>query len=160
MESSTGFGTTRLFRTDARLAFAVLNHLRYQALNRMFGVSRQQANVLTFALLVSAADGTYEAARRIGATRLPVPGPYAALGAVGLRDAALGVAGPSTRQVPGAATLLALAIVGALAAPSLRRTAHTMRAAERRLRAAEHRVRRERIRRYAAARDSTRASGT
>jgi hypothetical protein len=160
MDSSTGIGTSRLFRNDARLAFAVLNHLRYQALNRVFGVSRQQANVLTFALLLSGADGTYEAARRIGLTRLHVPGPYAALGAVGLRDAALGVAGPSTRQVPGASTLLALAIAGALAAPSLRRTAHTMRAAERRLRAAEHRVRRERIRRYVAARDSTRASGT
>lgn len=160
MESSTEFGTIRLFRTDARLAFAVLNHLRYQALNRVFGTSREQANVLTVALLVSAADGTFEAARRISRKRLHVSGADAALGAVALRDAALGVAGPSTRQVPGAATLLALAILGGLAGPSLRWTAQGMRAAERRFRAAEERVRRERIRRYAAARDSARASAT
>jgi hypothetical protein len=42
MDSSTGFGTTRLLRTDARLAFAVLNHLRYQTMNSLFGVSREQ----------------------------------------------------------------------------------------------------------------------
>ena len=135
----------------------MLNHLRYQALNRAFGTSRDQANVLTVVLLLSAADGTYEAARRIRG-RLRVSGTDAALGAFTLREAALGVAGPSARLVPGAGTLLALAILGGLAGPSLRRTAHRMRTAEQRLRGAEHRVRSERIRRYAAARDHARAS--
>ena len=40
MEASAGFGTSQLFFTDSRLALAVLNHLRYQALNRAFGMSR------------------------------------------------------------------------------------------------------------------------
>ena len=160
MDSSAGFGTTQLLRTDARLAFALLNHLRYQALNRVFGLSREQANVLTVVLLAGAADGTYEAARRVSGMRLGVSGADAALGAIALRDATLGVAVPSARKLPGGGTLLALAILGGLAAPGLRRTAHTMRAAERRLRGAEGRVRRERIRRYAAARDSARASAT
>jgi hypothetical protein len=151
MESNAGFGTSKLFVTDSRLAFAVLNHLRYQALNRVFGVSRDQANVLTVVLLVGAADGAYEAARRISGMRLRVSGTDAAIGAFALRDAALGIAGPSTRQVPGAGTLLALAILGGLAAPGLRRTAHRMRAAE-------ERVRRERIRRYVAAQGRGRAS--
>ena len=146
MEASAGFGTAQLFRTDSLLALSVLNHLRYRALHRVFGLSREQANVLTVVLLLGAADGTYAAARRIGGMRLHVSGADAALGAIALREAALGVAGPSVRQVPGAGTLLALAILGGLAAPGLRRRAQ-------RIRAAEERIRRERIRRYVAARD-------
>jgi hypothetical protein len=156
MEASAEFGTPQLFRSDSRLAFAVLNHLRYQALNRVFGISRDQANVLTVVLLLSAADGTYEAVRRVSGMRLRVDGTDAGLGMIALRDAVLGVAGPSARQVPGAGTLLAMAILGGLAAPSLRRAAQSMRAAEQRLRGAEKRVRRERIRRYVAARDHVR----
>ena len=129
----------------------MLNHLRHQALNRALGASRDQANVLTVVLLLGAADGTYEAARRISGMRLRVSGADAALGAFTLREAALGVAGPSVRQVPGGATLLALAILGGLAAPSLRRSGQ-------RIRAAETRVRHERIGRYVAAQDRWRTS--
>jgi hypothetical protein len=150
-EARSGFGAPELFLTDFRLALLVLNNVRHRALNRVFGMSREQANVLTFVLLASAADGTYEAARRISGVRLRVSGTDAALGGIALREAALGIAGPSVRQVPGAGTLLAFAILGGLAAPSLRRTAQ-------RLRAAEERVRRERIERYVAARDRLRAS--
>ncbi|HEY6692397.1 MAG TPA: hypothetical protein VI006_06070 [Solirubrobacteraceae bacterium] len=153
-EPSAGFGTAQLLHADSRLALAVLNHLRYRALNRVFGMSRDQVNLLTVVLLLSAADGAYEAARRISGMRLRVSGAGAGFGVIALREAVLGVAGPSTRQVPGAGTLLSLAILGGLAAPTLRRTAHTVRAAEQRLRATEERVRRERIRRYAAARAS------
>ena len=151
METSAEFGTVQLAYTDSRLALSVLNHLRYQALNRVFGTSREQANVLTVVLLLGAADGTYEAARRISGMRLHVSGADAALGGIALRDAALTIAGPRVRQVPHAGTLLALGILGGLVAPGLRRRAQ-------RLRAAEDRVRRERIRRYAAARDRVRAS--
>jgi hypothetical protein len=158
MEARPEFGAGQLFLTDSRLAFAVLNHLRYQALNRVFGVSRDQANVLTVVLLLGAADGAYEAARRISGMRPHVSGTDAALGAFALRDAALGVAGPSGREVPGFGTLVAFAMLGGFAAPGLRRTAQRMRAAEQRVRAAEERVRRERIRRYLAARDRVRAS--
>ena len=40
-ESSAGFGTSKLFLADSRLVLAVLDHLRYQGLNRVFGVSRE-----------------------------------------------------------------------------------------------------------------------
>src|SRR4051794_14450143 len=142
------FGTPQLLLTDSRLAFTVLNHLRYQALERVFGTSRAQANALTVVLLLGAADSAYEAARRIRAMRLR--GYDAGLGAAALRDATLGIAGPSARAVPGFATLVAFALLGGLAAPGLRRTAHRMRAAERRMRSA-------RIARYAALRDRARA---
>ena len=149
METSARFGAPQLFLSDSRLVLAVLNHLRYQALNRVFGTSREQANVLTVVLLLGAADGAYEAARRIGGMRLRVSD--AGLGAIALREAGLGLAGPSARAVPGFGALVAFALLGGLAAPALRRMAQRMRAAERR-------VRRERIRRYAAERDRLRAN--
>jgi hypothetical protein len=57
MKTDVGFGKSELFLTDARLALGVLNHLRYQALNRAFGTSREQANVLTAIVVLGAADG-------------------------------------------------------------------------------------------------------
>ena len=158
MEASPGFGTSQLFLTDSRLVLAVLNHLRYQALNRTLGVSREQANALTAVLLLGAADGAYASARRLSGMRVRMSRTDAALGAVAMRDVALGVAGPTARAVPGAGTLVAFAILGGIAAPGLRRTAHRMRAAEQRLRAAEERVRRARIGRYLAAQERGRAS--
>jgi hypothetical protein len=149
METKAQFGTPQLFLTDSRLVLTVLNHLRYQALNRVFGTSREQANALTFVLLLGAADGTYEAARRISGMRLRMSD--AGLGGIALREAAFGVAGPSARAVPGFGALVAFALLGGLAAPGLRRMAKRMRAAERR-------VRRERIRRYATARDGLRTN--
>lgn len=151
MEASPRFGTSELFITDSRLVLGVLNHLRYQALNRVFGVSREQANLVTAALLLGAADGSYEVARRLTRARLPVTGTDAAFGAIALRDAMLSVAGPSARAVPRFGTLVAIAILGGIAAPGLRRTSQRMRTAE-------QRVRSERIQRYAAARDRVRPS--
>ena len=158
MEANARFGTSQLFFTDSRLAFAVLNHLRYQALNRAFGVSREQANVVTLVLLLGAADGAYEATRRITGMRPHVSGTDAALGAIALRDASLGLAGPNVRAIPGFAALVAFAILGGFAVPAVRRTVHRMRAAEQRLRGFEQRVRRERIRRYTDAQDRARSS--
>ena len=105
-------------------------------------------------VLLSAADGAYEAARRITRMRLRVSGTDAAMGGFALREAGLRVAGPAARDIPGFPTLVALGIIGGLAAPSLRRTAQRMRAGEQRLRAAEARIRRERIARYVAAQES------
>ena len=149
METTAPFSTPQLFLTDSRLVLAVLNHLRYQALNRVFGTSREQANVLTVVLLLGAADSAYETARRISRMRLRVSD--AGLGAIALREAALGVAGPGARQIPGFGTLVALALLGGVAVPGLRRAA-------KRIRVAERRVRRARIMRYEAERTRLRAN--
>ena len=158
MESSPGFGTAQLALSDSRLALGVLNHLRYQALERAFGVSREQANVLTFVLLAAAADGAFEAARRLGRLRPHVSRTDAAIGAIALRDVSLSVAGPSVRNAPAFGSLVTFAVLGGLAAPGLRRAVRRMRATEQRLRAAEARIRQERIQRYVAARDRMRTS--
>jgi hypothetical protein len=156
--SAPGFGPSQLFLADSRLVLAVLNHLRYQALNRAFGVSREQANVMTAVALLVAADGAYETARRIGGMRPHVSGTDAALGAVALRDVGLGIAGPNVRAIPGFGTLAAVAIAGGFLAPAVRRTARQVRTAEQRLRAFEARVRSERISRYVSARDRERSA--
>jgi len=144
-----GFGAGRLFLADSRIAVAVLNHLRYQALHRWLGVSREEANIITVALALGAADAAYETTRRIvRAPGLPSAGDTA-IGGVALRDAALGVVGPANRERPLVGTLLAFAVLGGVALPGLRR-------ATARLRAAEHRIREQRIGRYRAA---TRSAG-
>jgi hypothetical protein len=141
MAKTDSFGTGRLFLADSRFAFAVLNSARHWALNRMFGVSREQANVVTFLLSVLAAEAAYESARRM--IRAPrVSGADAAVGLLVLREGALSLAGPGVRQTPHAGALLAFAVLGGVAVPRLRRGAHA-------LRAAEHRVRAQRIRGYA-----------
>jgi hypothetical protein len=129
---------------DARLAFALLNYARYGVLKSVFGVSREQANVLTFILAMTAADAAYETTKRVIHTPLPVRRSDAAIAAVLLDEAAHAIAGPQSRNIPLFGTLLILGAAGSLAVPSLRRLSS-------RLLAAEERARLRRIGRYIAA---------
>ena len=130
----------RVFIADVRLAAAVLNEARLMALRRAFGVSRQQADALTFVLALTAADATLRTAHRVTHAGLPSRGD-AATGGFLLREAALGIAGPGAREFPFAGTLLAGAMLAGIALPELRRAARGLREAERR-------VRTQRIRAY------------
>jgi hypothetical protein len=142
------FGTPQLLLTDSRLALTVLNHMRHQALHRVFGTTPEQDNVLTFVLLLGAASSAYETAQRVRGWR---PSRWnAEVGTVLAREAMLGAGGPGARAIPGFAGLVAFAALGGLAIPALRRTAH-------RLRLAEKRVRSARIARYAQLRERARA---
>ena len=138
----TKFGAGRLFLADARLALAVANHARYEVLQRTLGLSREQVNVVTFVLVLTGADIAHDVAKRLPHPKLP-SADSTALGLLGLGNAAHGVAGPASRQIPHFNALLAFAVAGGLAAPAIR--------AYRRTRAAERRVRTERIRRYSEA---------
>ncbi len=156
--TSTEFGSSQLLLTDARLVLALLNHLRYQALNHTLGLSREQANVLTAVVLLGAADGAFATTRRITGVRPHVSGADAALGAAAVREASLSMAGPSVRAIPGLGALVAFAILGGFAAPALRRAGQRVRTGQQRLRAAEARLRGERIKRYADASARARSS--
>ena len=153
-EATAGFGTSQLFLTDSRLVLAVANHLRYQALNRAFGVSRDQANVVTAVLLLGAADGAYEATRRITGARVPCPAPTrpSARSRCATRRSASPGRAPERSRASGRSWR------SRCSAASPPPVCGQERAAEQRLRAAEERVRRERIRRYSAARDRVRAT--
>jgi hypothetical protein len=128
------FGAGSLFFADSRLLFVVLNQLRYRALHRAFGVSREQANLLTLVLVMVGSQGTLRRAGRIVRAPLQISGMDAAIGGFALREAAVGVAGRDAREVSPFATLLTIALLGGLALPAARRTAHRLRAVEQRLR--------------------------
>jgi hypothetical protein len=133
------FGAGRLFLADARLALGVLNHLRYLTLEKTLGVSREQANVVTVVIALTAGELLHEATKALPHPHLPAP-ENVALAMLGASNAVHGVAGPGSREIPHFNALLGFAALGGLAAPGI--------AAYRRARATERRVRTERIRRY------------
>src|SRR4051794_17919322 len=90
----------QVFLGDARLAVTALNQGRHFALNRVFGVSREQANLLTFALALAVAEGAYATTRRVVEAPFPLSGSDATLGGVLAREAVLDIAGPAARKVP------------------------------------------------------------
>jgi hypothetical protein len=138
------FGVGGLFLADSRLAWLLLNHARYAVLHRVFGVSRDQANLLTFVLALGGAETAYLAARRVVHTP-HLEDQDVGVAAFALREVVLGVAGPSARAVPGFAPLVVLGVAGGLALPHLRQAVHNLRASEQRIRV-------RRMRRYSAAR--------
>src|SRR3954452_14216620 len=105
------FGAGRLFLIDSRIAFTLLNQARYFALNRMFGTSREQANVLTAVLAVTAAGAAYESGQRMLRGPLRVSGADMAMGGCVLREAGIDVMGPGYRNVPGLGALITFALV-------------------------------------------------
>ena len=128
------FGTAQLLLADSRLAFVALNEVRYRVLTSLFGVSREQANLLTLVLVLTAGERGFETAGRVMRAPLRVSGMDAVIGAFLFREGAAGIAGPSASEVSPFATLLGIVIVGGIAIPKTRRLAQQLRAAERRLR--------------------------
>src|SRR3954470_9537290 len=139
------FGAGRLFLADSRLALVALNVLRHWVLRRVFGASREQANVLTIVVVLGAADAGIRGVRRVVRGPFPVSGRDAAVGGFLVREAALGIAGPRSRDLPLFGTLVTVAAIGAVALPGIQRAAQSLRVAEQRLRE-------QRIGRYIAAR--------
>ena len=138
------FGAGRLFLSDVRLALALFNSTRYAVLRSTLGISREQANIVTFFGALLAGDAVYATARRVVRAPLRVSGTDVLLGALGIREAAFGITGPQSRDVRLFGTLVAGALLASIAVPGLRRAA-------RRMREAEHDVRERRIANYQAA---------
>ena len=132
--SDGNFGIGRLFLADSRLVLMLMNHARYLILRRMFGVSREQANVMTIVVAVGAAEAAHRTARRLA--RMP-HGPSStdvAIAGIALREAALGVAGVRHRDIPMFGTLLTVAMFGTPIVVGLRWATRNARATERRVR--------------------------
>jgi hypothetical protein len=128
------FGTGRLFLADSRLALHALNYARYRSLERLFGVSREQANLVTFVVALAGADAAYATTRRIIRAPLGLTGGDVAMGGFAMRGAALGIAGPGVRVTPLFGTLVTLAVLGRIALPGVRRATRSVRSVEQRLR--------------------------
>src|SRR5690349_18294415 len=101
----------RAFLNDVRLVLAVLNWARYPVMCRVFGISRDQVNIVTFVLAVTVADATYETLRRFIRHPWPLDGFDTAAAAFVMRDAGFGIAGPNLRATHQFGTLVAIAAI-------------------------------------------------
>jgi hypothetical protein len=121
----------RAFLSDAGVALAVLNWARYRVVMRIFGVPREQVNLLTFVLALGAADTTYSAVQRIRHPWHPSRLDTAIAGSL-IREGAFALAGPKAREVKLFCSLVALAAIGS-ATHGLRRALHKIHVAEQRV---------------------------
>jgi hypothetical protein len=128
--------STHLLLTDVRAASLLLNELRIITIRSVFGVDRRQANVMTLFATLAVAGAAHDRVRRLLAA-LPAPGTTELLeGWSGADYLVRGIGGPAAAETPGFTSLVALGVVGALAAPTIRRTLHDAEAALRRSREA------------------------
>jgi len=123
----------RAFLSDARVSLAVLNWARHRVLTGTFGVSRDQVNLLTFLLVLGAANATYDAARRIIRHPWPLSRLDSAIAGTLVRESGFAIAGPAAREVSFFWGLVAVAGLGGLAVPGMRRGLYLIRVAEQRL---------------------------
>jgi hypothetical protein len=108
----------RLLVSDVTGVVLLLNEARYRTMERVFGIPREQANVITGVFLLVLVAASQERASK--ALKTPPKGPSAtdwALGAGVMREALHGIAGPSFDREPLFGTLLALAAVAHISRP-------------------------------------------
>lgn len=122
------FGGGRLLLSDLRTAFLLANHARLRVIARMFGVSPEQANLLTAVAVLTLAQ-TAQAKARWLLRGPPVPslgsGIFAG-NAVG--DVLRAVAGSPARDTPFAGMLLAAAVLWARGGPATVKSARAISA--------------------------------
>lgn len=134
LRSAESPGGSRLLRTDMRVAHLLANEARDRAVARLFGVSPDDAFLVTIIALGIAAHAIHErAARVLGAAGAPSFGD--AVIASGLvRQSAHRIEGPSFTESPVLDALVVTAFAGALAVPPVRATLRWVKASTHRLR--------------------------
>jgi hypothetical protein len=120
-------GGARLLVSDARVALLLLDEARYRVVNRLFGVDRDHSWPVTLIALAVLASAAHEKSDQMlkgpgGPTRTDI-----AFGAVGLRALVARISGPPSQDTPLVATLVTIAVIGAVARPGLSRAAHRIR---------------------------------
>jgi hypothetical protein len=128
------FGLGRLILADTRLGLLVLNEFRHWSLNRVFGTSRAQDNLLSLVLVLVAARTAHDLRQQMPQMpRTSMGG--AAGGVLVVYEAATGYAGPQSHAAPIVAVPITAGLIGAVLLGGARRAARGLRAAERRARA-------------------------
>jgi hypothetical protein len=127
VSANANVGFARLFFGDAAIVFMLLNDVRHRSVERVFGVSRDDSNLVTVLVIGSAAVAVHGTAARVWSIRRYASGADSVIGAAVLREAALGIAGAPSRAVPAAGALIGLALVGKSSHPMLRGVLRTTR---------------------------------
>jgi hypothetical protein len=129
-------GGARLLASDVRVASLLANEARHRAIDRVFGVPREQANLLTLIVLGLLLHATHDKIDQL----LRGPGPPtrtdAALGGAVVRELLYDLGGPASRNTPLFATLLTFALLAGLSGPAARRSLRGIRASSHRTRVA------------------------
>jgi hypothetical protein len=118
---------------DVRMAMLLLNEARYRALERMLGVGRSEANLVTFVAAAVLVDAVNNQSSKISSPGAPKPDDVALSAA--LAGTALSTVAGSALGGPGS-LLIAGAIIYRLVAPPSRRAARGIARAPFRLRKA------------------------
>jgi hypothetical protein len=122
-----------LLLSDARTAFILINHVRHRALERLFGISPDQANAVTVIGLVLLAETAHDKVGRfLKAQAAPTPGDGLFI-AGAVRELLGTIAGPTVRDSAGVSTLVALALVGTGARPAAVKSLHALRSSSHRV---------------------------
>ena len=116
----------RLLASDLTTVALLLNEVRYRAMGRVFGLSREQANLATVVLLLGVSAATRETAVKALKAPSGPSVPDVALGLGVMREALQGVAGPSFDKTPLFGTLLTLAALAHISRPVASRTMHAV----------------------------------
>jgi len=117
----------RAFLSDARLALALLNRARYPVLRHVFGVSPAEVNLLTFVLALGAVNATYGAVRRVIRHPWPLDGVDTAFAGFFVQEIGFRIAGPKAREIDQFGALIAIAAIGSVTLPGVRRALHDIR---------------------------------
>jgi hypothetical protein len=127
-----GSSGTALFLGDAAGAFLLANEARYRTLE-WIGIRREDANLAMAIGLLMVANSVYEHAHRPKPPKPPTAVADLSIGIGALRETIYGVAGPASRDTPLGGTLIALAVLGGLARPPLKKGVRELKSSSRRL---------------------------
>jgi hypothetical protein len=116
---------------DAIMGLLLLNDVRHRVLTRVFGVSREQSNVMTVVAVGLVSEGLHSRAAKVRGARPHLSIADSAIGAMSLKEAAHGVAGPWSRSVPFFGALIAFAALARSFGPMVRGSFHGARQAVR-----------------------------
>jgi hypothetical protein len=130
---------SNLLLSDIRIAFLVINDVRYRTIQGLFHVPRDQVNLATFIGLLVLAEGVGAHGRRLRGAARPPSWADNAIGAAVVSEVLSGLAGPSSRDTPLLGALLAIAAIGGVARATLGKSARSLRDSSRRTDLAFHR---------------------
>jgi hypothetical protein len=109
----------RLLARDVGVVTLLLDDARNRTFQRLFGIERDDVNLVTLIALLLMAERIQAASRKVRAGRGPtLAEDFLGFGIV--REALCRVAGPDARDTPLLASLLAIAVIGATARSGLR----------------------------------------
>jgi len=124
-------GGVNLLLSDIRFAFLLANEARHRALERAFGIQRDQANFVTLVAALLVLESMQDRTSKAFTSGRPPSAGEMALGTTAAREALYAVAGPAAREGPLFASLVMLAVAGAAIRPVVGRSLRGIRASSR-----------------------------